>query len=241
MKNFIYKIKLDLKQLFSYPDSSLKDHPVVDYDYYWEQRGRKGVSSLSNWQKQRAEYVIKLVSPGDVILDIGCGDGAVLKYINDRTNSNGIGADMSDIVLEAAKKLGTNTIKIDIRDIKSINSLPEVDFIIGFEILEHLPEPEILVISLFKKAKKGLLFSVPNTGYYAHRLRLLFGRFPLQWVVHPSEHLRFWTARDARRWLLSLGIPLENMFFYEGLPFLNKIIPTLFAQGMIIYIKKDDV
>ncbi len=237
MKDFIYKIKLDLRRLFSYPDSSLKDYPTVDYDYYWKQRGRRGVPSLSNWQKQRAEYVIKLVSSGDVILDIGCGDGAVLKYINDRTNTKGIGADMSDVVLGAAKKLGINTIKIDIRDIKSIDSLPKVDFIIGFEILEHLSEPETLVISLIKKAKKGLLFSFPNTGYYAHRLRLLFGRFPLQWVVHPSEHLRFWTARDTKHWLLSLGIPLEKIFFYEGLPFLNKIIPTLFAQGIIIYIK----
>ncbi|MHB1330560.1 MAG: class I SAM-dependent methyltransferase [Minisyncoccota bacterium] len=240
MKNFLYKIKLDLKQIFSYPESLLKDHPTVDYDYYWEKRGRRGVSKLSSWQKQRADQVIKLVSRGDVVLDIGCGDGAVLKYINDKTDTKGIGADMSDAVLGAARKLGIDTRKVDIRDLKSIDSLPEVDFIIGFEILEHLPEPETLVLSLHKKARKGLLFSFPNTGYYAHRLRLLFGRFPLQWVVHPSEHLRFWTVADAKHWLSSLGLSLDRVILYEGLPTLNKIIPSLFAQGIIVYIKKND-
>jgi len=71
-----------------------------------------------------------------------------------------------------------------------------------------------------------------------YRLRLLFGKFPAQWRVHPGEHVRFWTARDLRWWLLAQGIENYKIFYYEGIPLLNKIVPSLFAAGFVVYIQK---
>ena len=171
-------------------------------------------------------------------MDVGCGDGALLKFLMDKSSVTGIGVDMNDSILENAKSLGLKTIQCDITHIESLSVLPEVDYIIGLEILEHMHNPEEFIMKILPKARKGMIFSFPNTGYYAHRLRLLFGSFPLQWILHPSEHLRYWTVRDVRWWVNSLNLKLNNLILYQGIPTLNKIFPSLFGKGIIIHISQ---
>ncbi|MBU1895920.1 class I SAM-dependent methyltransferase [Patescibacteria group bacterium] len=239
--DLFYKIKEDFKSLRKYPDvESEGSFFSVNYDKYWKKRGRSNVEPiLSDWQKKRVDIILGELEENSEILDVGCGEGAVLKYFKDKIGSKGIGVDISEKILEKAKINGVQTIKMDVTDTNKIKSLPEVDYVIGFEILEHMPNPESVVSELAKKTRKAMFFSVPNTGYYAHRLRLLFGKFPLQWASHPGEHLRFWTVSDIRWWLKELGFNLVFLKLYEGLPLLNKIFPSLFSQGIIIKISKD--
>ena len=163
-----------------------------------------------------------------------------MKYFKDKADIRGIGVDIDEKSIERVRSLGLEAIKMDINDLENIKNLPEVDYITGFEIIEHMPNPEQFVYRLKDKAKKGFIFSTPNTGYYAHRLRLLFGRFPLQWIAHPGEHVRFWTVKDMKFWVRAIGFRLSKFILYEGLPILNKIWPSMYAQGMIIYIKNKD-
>lgn len=238
IKNFIYKIRKDLSRLFIYPVFDISDKKV-DYDKYWEKK-RKGVSTsqLSSWQRQRAEHIIKLIENDSTVMDLGCGDGAILKYLKDKSGIIGIGVDISSSELRKAEELGFKTIKIDFSNLEELKNLPEADYILGLEIIEHLPNTEEFINLISSKTRNSLIFSIPNTGYYVHRLRLLFGRFPLQWVSHPGEHLRFWTVRDVKWWIFSMGYILDKMIIYEGLPILNKIFPNLFGQGIIIKINK---
>lgn len=240
IKDILYYLKEDIKRLRKYPETSLKDDFKVDYDKYWKKRGRNNEAILSEWQKERALQISKIIVGGDVIMDMGCGDGAILKFLMDKNKVDGIGVDMIDSILVNAGKLGIKTIKCDMTNIPSLIDLPEVDYIMGFEILEHMPNPEEFIITMLPKVRKGMIFSFPNTGYYAHRLRLLFGSFPLQWILHPSEHLRYWTVRDVKWWVKSLGLKLDSLILYKGIPFFNKLIPTLFSQGIIIKISKNE-
>ncbi len=236
VKDFLFKLKEDLKRLFIYPDVSLKDGFRVDYEKYWEKRRKGKTATLSSWQKQRADHILKMVERGSRIMDIGCGDGAILKYLMEHGDIRGVGVDIIQAELDKAKVLGIETHLVDLRNEQDISLLPEVDYVMGLEILEHMPEPEVLIMNFRSKAGKGMIFSFPNTGYYLHRLRLLCGKFPLQWILHPGEHLRYWTASDVRWWVKSIGFNLDRIVLYEGLPGLNKIFPSLFGQGIIIQI-----
>jgi methionine biosynthesis protein MetW len=236
LKQFLYKLKEDLKSLGKYPDVRLSDGFRVDYDKYWRKRRKGDIAVLSSWQRQRADHILRMIEEGSRVMDIGCGDGALLKYLIDKGGITGIGVDMSQPILEQTKALGIETHLIDLRDERSLTNLPEVDYILGLEILEHMPESEVLIMNLKLKARKGMIFSFPNTGYYLHRIRLLSGKFPLQWIVHPGEHLRYWTVSDVKWWIKSLGFVLDRTILYEGLPLLNKIFPSLFGQGIIIKI-----
>lgn len=238
MKTFIIKLYGDLKNIFIYPKCDYGDDLGLDYGRYWKRRRGGNDSVFSSWQKQRADIVISLVKPGSTVLDIGCGDGSILKYLKEKANISGIGIDVDQSVLDRANQLGIKTIKIDVNKISELQSLPTVDYILGFEIIEHMPNPEKIIHYLSEKTRNGFIFSTPNTGYYTHRLRLFFGKFPLQWVVHPGEHIRFWTVTDLKFWVKSLNFSLNKIVLYEGLPFLNKILPKLFSMGMVFYISK---
>ena len=63
--------------------------------------------------------------------------------------------------------------------------------------------------------------------------RLLLGRFPLQWLAHPGEHLRFWTHVDFLWWANCLGYRVQTAIPYQGTPFLKRLWPNLFASGIV--------
>ncbi len=238
IKDILFVIKEDIKRLRKYPEVSLGIDYKVDYTKYWEKRGRRDKAILSVWQKDRALHISNILQKGDIIMDVGCGDGALLKFLVDEKGVKGIGVDMNDSILENARQLGIETVECDITKIESLNNLPQVDYIMGLEILEHMHNPEEFIIKMLPKARKGMIFSFPNTGYYEHRFRLLFGSFPLQWILHPSEHLRYWTVRDVIFWVNSLNLKLNKLILYQGIPILNKLIPSLFGKGIIIHISE---
>lgn len=233
--SFLGKIHRDFKQIGGYPVCDYGENFSVNYDKHWK-KFPDGRRPFNNWQKQRAEYALEIIEPGASVLDVGCSNIAMLQYLQEQSGIKGIGVDIDPSILKIAQDFGIKTVHVDITNVDFLLSLPVVDYVTAFEILEHMPVPEMFVVNILKKAKKGLIFSVNNTGYYAHRLRLLFGRFPLQWVAHPGEHVRFWTARDMEFWINSLGFTMKKMVLYEGLPVLNKIFPKLFSQGMIVYV-----
>lgn len=236
MKKIIKKFIEAFRQLWYYPKPSFGTGLSVNYDQYWKQRRAEDKPSLSLWQEQRLYIIKDFIDKGSTVLDVGCGDGAVLYHLNKLKNTKGIGVDISDRVLAQAKTLGIETIKMDITNFSEIDLLPEVDYLTGFEMIEHMPKTEEFIFKISKKVRKGLIFSVPNTGYFSHRFRLLFGSFPLQWVSHPAEHLRYWTVRDMKFWVKEMGFPLRNLVLYEGVPFLNKVWPSMFAQGMVVFL-----
>ena len=152
-------------------------------------------------------------------------------------------ADLTDECSEDLLKLNILHKQINLNDNKQIKLLNTTDISVCFEVLEHLSSPENLIESMLKNTKVAIIFSVPNTGYIFHRLRLLFGSFPIQWRLNPGEHLRYWTKSDLNWWLNNICSEKNlkfNICTYEGLPFLNKLLPSLFSMGLIgiVYIDK---
>jgi SAM-dependent methyltransferase len=79
--------------------------------------------------------------------------------------------------------------------------------------------------------------SIPNTGYVASRLRLLFGRFPRQWIVHPGGHIRFWTLRDFCLLARQLGYAVRRVVPLRGSPLLARWMPGLFGEALVFVLE----
>lgn len=234
-----HKLSHWLKLIFLYPAKSfsLRDD---EYDAYWEARGRKE-RSLSAWQKQRADIALSLMEEGAAhIVDIGSGDGGVLSYMREKKKGvTGVGVDASDKALLLLEEAGFEASKQDFSLIEDL-SVPESDYVLLFEIIEHVKDSEKLVLKALASSKKGVFISIPNSGFFTYRLRLLFGKFPAQWISVPNEHLRFWTLEDVRWWLRALKLlDRASIRTYEGVPVLRNILPGLFAAGIVIYISHE--
>jgi 2-polyprenyl-3-methyl-5-hydroxy-6-metoxy-1,4-benzoquinol methylase len=234
----MYQIKEWLKQMFVYPHLRLERE---NYDEYWRAKRGYDMGALSDWQIERANFVVKTLEGASVssICDIAAGEGGILSYVGKKVGATKlIGTDISDVALERIKNFGIEAIKLDIGKVEELSRIPEADYELLFEILEHVPHSELLLKSAYEKARKGVFFSFPNTGFFVHRMRLFFGRFPLQWKLFPGEHVRYWTKRDLHWWLKSLGYANYKVHYYKGVPILNQICPSWFAAAFVIFIPK---
>lgn len=210
------------------------------YEMYWDLRGRSGSVSISSWQKERADILLARIRKdglsAPVVLDVGCGNGAVLSYLKKNIPGLiGIGIDLSEQILSPVKEAGFETYVRNCA-LASEREFPECDYAILFEVIEHVADAEDLVAAALGAARKGVCISVPNTGFFTYRLRLLFGKFPAQWARMPNEHLRFWTLSDMRWWLSALGWG-GSVSTYQGVPLFKKMWPALFAAGLVVWIQ----
>lgn len=218
------------RRLFLYPDTARVGH--TDYNAYWDEKFQQTAGTLSSWRERRAAVFTDIVSAGDRVLDIGVGDGALLAYMLARKDISVYGLDVSPKAVAFCESQGIPAALADANQPITTYINAPFDYAIMSEIIEHMPEPETLLNDLRPHIRKALIVSVPNTGFYQHRLRLLFGRFPLQWVVTPGEHLRFWTYRDFRWWAGELGFSVRAIP-YEGTPLLRDWWPALFASAFV--------
>ncbi len=224
------------RRLFSYPPTA--NVGVVDYNAYWDEKFAQYDGDMGEWRHKRAQVFASMVSAGDRVLDLGVGDGALLRYMIDQAGVQGTGLDVSEKAVAFCRQQGLDVHLADVNAPIDQYITQPYDYIVMSEIIEHLPDPERLLNELRPHARKGLIVSVPNTGFYQHRLRLLFGRFPLQWVVTPGEHLRFWTYADFLWWARQMRYEVVRAVPYEGTPLLKDAQPGLFAAAFV-YLLRD--
>lgn len=219
------------RRLFTYPATAKVGK--TDYDAYWDEKFAAQPGALSAWRLKRAQAIASVVESGDQVLDLGVGDGAILKYLIDQRGVVGRGLDIAPKAVAFCRAQGLAVELADVNQPIGSYFYTPVDYVVMSEIIEHIPEPETLLSSLQPHVRKGLIVSVPNTGYYIHRLRLLLGRFPLQWVVTPGEHLRFWTRADFHWWARQLGFNIVREIPYEGVAGLRSVLPGLFSAAFV--------
>jgi len=235
-----YSITKWFSDIVRYPQKTIT-RDQGSYEEYWDLRGRSGPVSISAWQKERADILLARIrsdsTTAPVVLDVGSGNGAVLSYLKKNIPGlKGIGVDLSDEILAPVKEAGFETLVLNCA-LPSERRFPECDYVVLFEVIEHIADAEALVESALRVARKGVCISIPNSGFFTYRLRLLFGKFPAQWARTPNEHLRFWTLADMHWWLGALDWK-GSVSTYQGVPFLKKVWPALFAAGIVVWIPR---
>lgn len=198
----------------------------LDYDDYWRIRGDHQVVA-------RFPIIARHLSRGETLLDIGCGEGTGIAYLIERAGVIGTGIDISSIAVEMALSKGVNA---HVADVMAPDFAPDgtYDTILISEVLEHIAEPERVVTRVRDHVGKRLILTFPNIAYLPHRLRLMFGSFPVQWGWHPGEHLRFWSLSDFTWWLDQLGYEVVSVRASNGIRGASTISPGLFGNQIVV-------
>jgi methionine biosynthesis protein MetW len=208
------------------------DNNFKDYNEYWSSRGFHEPSL------GKAKIMSKYIDSNSTILDIGCGDGTVLDFLSQNNKPiRIIGIDISQRAVDYVKKKGFEAYKIDVLsdDFPKFLKNKTFDYIIMTEVLEHVQDPEKIILAIKNNFTKAIFVSIPNSGFILHRLRLLFGRFPLVMIQQNiKEHIRFWTLKDFIYWCGYFGLRVDSFFVsasmgIKPLVFLEKVFPGLFG------------
>jgi methionine biosynthesis protein MetW len=191
----------------------------MNYDDYWITRGSFIFST-------RYAVFAQVIEENSSVLDLGCGDGATLKFLLEQKNIKGEGVDISEEAVKMARNRGIEAFVADVASAQ-FQITKEYDYIIISELLEHIVNPEDLMEKVKHRFKKALIVSIPNIGHYLHVLRLLFGRFPAQ----------YWTLKDFSKWVTDLGFKIVGIRTHTGFLFLYKYMPNLFADTAVFLLK----
>ncbi len=139
------------------------------------------------------------IPQGASVLDLGCGDGGLLRYLADARKVRGYGVEIRDDNIVACIRNGVNVIQGDIESGLSGFETNSFDFVILSQTLQATRHTEALVREMLRVGREGIV-SFPNFGYWKARLSVLRGRMPVsaelpyQWYDTPNVHLC--TLRD---------------------------------------------
>lgn len=210
----------------------------IDYNQYWKERG----FNINKKLKERELIIRDFIQSKKSVLDVGCGNSRLPVVLKEKGVDIEV-ADISDEVLKGFEKYGIKSNRIDLENISALNFGKKFDYIILSEVLEHTKNPEEIINKL-KNFTSNFIITVPNSAFYRYRTGLMFGgRFFMQWVYHPSEHIRFWSHIDFLDWLEALNLEVgktisSNGFSLFGLiPSLKNIWKNMFGHQIVYFCK----
>jgi methionine biosynthesis protein MetW len=212
--SYLLLIQRDLSKALS---EKKLDFPEMfdDYERYHE--------VVETGKLLRAKLVEDWIEPNSTVLDVGVGDGVMSEYFVQSRHVDVVGLDISNKACEKAKRRG---IKAEIRDINNGLGIEEdkyYDYVLLSEVIEHTMYPHRILIDAIRHTKKGVIVTIPNSGYVKWRIQLLRGYVPRQ----SFTHLHNWSIKDFELFCKTLDIQI--LAFTTVLPDLLLRFRNLFA------------
>jgi methionine biosynthesis protein MetW len=134
------------------------------------------------------------IPQGASVLDLGCGDGSLLRYLKDTRKVRGYGVEISDANIVACLRNGVNVIQGDLESGLSGFESNAFDFVLLSQTLQATRHTEPLVREMLRVGREGIV-SFPNFGYWKARMNVIRGNMPVseelpyEWYDTPNVHL----------------------------------------------------
>ncbi|HEU0186510.1 MAG TPA: methionine biosynthesis protein MetW [Gallionellaceae bacterium] len=134
------------------------------------------------------------IPQGSSVLDLGCGDGSLLRYLRETRGVRGYGVEISDANIATCIANNVNVIQNDLDAGLADFESNSFDFVILSQTLQATRHTEALMKEIVRVGREGIV-SFPNFGYWKNRLQILRGQMPVsrelpyQWYDTPNVHL----------------------------------------------------
>jgi len=193
--------------------------------------GRPDLVAIASW-----------VDPGATVLDLGCGDGLLLRFLEASKKAHGYGVEIADENILACVKNGVNVIQSDLeRGLQGFDA-HSFDYVILSQTLQAMRHTEEIVVEMLRVGRQAIV-TFPNFGYWRARWQVAIGgrmpvskTLPYQWFDTPNVHLC--TIRDFERFCASHSIHiLERLVLNEG----QRVayLPNLLGSLAVFRFEKD--
>lgn len=141
------------------------------------------------------DEIVKLVEPGSSVLDLGCGDGALLARLIAAKQVRGRGVELRESMIIETISKGISVFQGDLDEGLRDYASGSYDYVILNQTLQVIQRPMRLLAEMLRVGKRAIV-SFPNFGHYRVRLQLLVsGRMPVtrdlpySWYDTPNIHL----------------------------------------------------
>jgi methionine biosynthesis protein MetW len=144
---------------------------------------------MSNEALHRA--IAAMVPRGARVLDLGCGDGALLAHLQTARACSGYGVEIDDANVHACVQRGVNVIQLNLDEGLAMFQDQSFDVVLQIDTLQHLRNAEVMLRETVRVGKRGIV-AFPNFGHWPNRLQVLMGQMPVtktlpyQWYDTPN-------------------------------------------------------
>jgi methionine biosynthesis protein MetW len=145
------------------------------------------------------QSIARQVKPGSRVLDLGCGDGALLDLLQRERSCTGYGIEIADANVLACVKRGVNVIQLNLDEGLSMFDDGSFDVVLQIDTLQHLRNAETMLRETARVGRTGIV-AFPNFAHWPNRMSILRGRMPVtkrlpyQWYDTPN--IRVGTFKD---------------------------------------------
>jgi methionine biosynthesis protein MetW len=137
------------------------------------------------------QAIARLVPHGARVLDLGCGDGALLAHLQEHKGCSGYGVELDDSNVLACAQRGVNVLQLNLDQGLKVFADQSFDVVLQIDTLQHLRNAEVMLRETARVGKIGIV-AFPNFGHWFNRLSVLRGRMPVtkrlpyQWYDTPN-------------------------------------------------------
>lgn len=165
------------------------------------------------------DVIAKWIKPGEKVLDLGCGDGSLLRYLRDEKGVLGYGVDNDPDNVLACIRNGVNVIQINMEAGLSGFEDGYFDHVVMSLSLQTVRHTEQMLAEMLRVGREAVV-SFPNFGQRSHREAIAAGRMPVskslpyQWYNSPN--VRFFTMADFEALCAERGISIRERLGFDG-------------------------
>ena len=137
------------------------------------------------------ETLADMVPHGSRVLDLGCGDGALLSNLQQQRGCTGYGVEIDDANVAACVKRGVNVIQLNLDQGLRMFDDQSFDVVLQIDTLQHLRNAQTMLLETLRVGRMGII-TFPNFAHWFNRWSVLTGRMPVtrklpyQWYDTPN-------------------------------------------------------
>ena len=135
--------------------------------------------------------IARLVPEGSRVLDLGCGDGAMLAHLQAQRGCSGYGVEIDDDKVQACLRRGINVLQLNLEDGLAMFEDNSFDVVLQIDTLQHLRNTETMLRETARVGRQGIV-AFPNFAHWPNRWAVMQGRMPVtkrlpyQWYDTPN-------------------------------------------------------
>jgi methionine biosynthesis protein MetW len=178
------------------------------------------------------DVIARWVPTGARVLDLGCGDGRLLRHLWQERQAPGYGVEIDDAAVLDCVTNDVNVLQVDLESGLSLFGDRSFDCVILSETLQTIHRTELLMREMLRVGRE-VIVSFPNFGHWNARMQVALGRMPVSdalpytWYETPNVH--HCTIADFEDLCRRLGVKIrERLALHEGSPV--TWLPNLFGS-----------
>ena len=187
------------------------------------------------------DIIGKMIEPGSVVLDVGCGDGDLLDYLSKRKDVKGSGVEINEEAIYRCVEKGLSVSQGDIDS--GLREYPDkfFDYVIFNQTMQQVHAADGAILEALRIGKK-VIIGFPNFCHIKARFQIFFSgqvpvteALPYEWYNTPNLHSL--SIKNFEGFCAAQGIKIEKSVFLSENKTV-KFMPNLFALNAIFQISK---